>query len=424
MDLTSPADPDLPADPAYHRGAGCLRPQLSGPIAAIVPCPFPANHGTPGSVREIIENQVAYGYDVHVFTYPIQDGPPLDPRIKVHRVGLFGSSEHITVGPTYLKPLWDLLIVFKLCRLARRYQFSVIHGYNYEGALFGWLARLWTRKPLVFEHFNTMIDELASYDFIKPRWLANMLARTLDYWVPRLATRIVTISPPSEAFLLSQGVRRERIVQIPMGIDPTIFQGGDGEGVRREYNLDRRPVIMYTGLINHFQRIDYLIEAMAVVAERQPDARLMLVTNYIESRDLEELDALLEQHGLQDSVIRTTPQPLERVADFLAAADVCVVPRPNCPGVPVKLLNYMAAGKSIVVPQGSSMNLRDRIDALVTSDDDSAAIGHAILELLADPQLRTQLEANAPVTLEQRFSLQAICRQLGDVYADIDRSQS
>jgi len=366
-----------------------------------------------------VQRQVQLGYDVHVFTYPLEDDVPLVPAPALHRVAMLGSSRRIKVGPMWRRPLWNLMIVWKICRLARQHHFTAIHAYNYEGAVFGWLARLWLRLPLVFHHFNTMIDELPSYNFIKPHWLAALLARALDYWAPRMSTRIIAISDPIENFLLSKGIDRQKIVKIPMGVESAVFKHRSGKRIRDEYGLGRRPIVMYAGLLNRFQRLDYLLEGMAVVAREREDAVLMLVTNYIEPEDRQEIDALIARLHLEGRIIITSPEPFERVPDYLAAADVCVVSRPDCPGVAVKMLNYMAAGKAIVVPAGSSMGLGHRDDAFVVPDHDGAAIGQGILELLDNEALRARLATNAPLTLEERFGLTTICQQIGEVYEEV-----
>jgi glycosyltransferase involved in cell wall biosynthesis len=396
-------------------------PARLGPIAVIAPCPFPANHGTPGSIREIVQVQVRKGYDIHVFTYPFGDELPLDPHVRLHRAPMLGWSRRIKVGPMWRRPWWNLLIVLKICSLASKYRFRVIHAYNYEGGLFGWLAHLWLRRPLVFHHFNTMIDELPSYNFIKPAWLATWLARALDYWVPRMATRIIAISDAIEQFLVTQGIDPRRIVKIPMGIDPSIFKNHDGRTIRQEYGLGDRPVIMYAGLLNRFQRLDYLLQGMSVVRQARPDARLVLVTNYIEPEDHQECLRLLSELQLKDVVVITRPEPLERLPDYLAAADVCVVSRPDCPGVAIKMLNYMGAGKAIVVPEGSSMGLVHGQDAYIVRDHDGAAIGRGVLDLLSDETLRRHLGENAAVSLERRFGLETICTDIGRLYVELVR---
>src|SRR5437879_1067471 len=40
-------------------------------VCVLAACPFPANHGTPGSIREMSEAVAALGHEVHIVTYHI-----------------------------------------------------------------------------------------------------------------------------------------------------------------------------------------------------------------------------------------------------------------------------------------------------------------------------------------------------------------
>src|SRR5438128_8732926 len=46
-------------------------------ICVLAACPFPANHGTPGSIREICEALAELGHEVHIVTYHFGEDIPL-----------------------------------------------------------------------------------------------------------------------------------------------------------------------------------------------------------------------------------------------------------------------------------------------------------------------------------------------------------
>jgi len=384
-------------------------------LAAIAPCPFPVNHGTPGSIREIVQKQVRRGHDVHVITYPLSDRVEMDPRVKLHRVAMLGRSRRIQVGPTWRRPLWDFLAVLKLIGVGRREKIELVHAYNYEGALIGWCACLVLRVPLVFTTFNTMEDELPSYEFL-PRWIAEPFSRFLDRRVPPLADRVIAISGELVDFLLDLGIEPERIDEIPMGIDPAEIEGGDGDAIRERYGIGDAPLVVYAGLLNIFQRIDILLDAWVDVVQEVPEARLLLAANYLEPDDPDRLNAHCARAGIADSVVLTDERPFEEVKDFLAAADITVVPRPNCPGVPIKMLNYLAARKAVVTPEGSSKGLIDEKDALLARDGDPAHLASQMLRLLKDTDLREKIAVGGRKALDERFSLDAICADMEGVY--------
>src|SRR5260370_7497596 len=89
------------------------------------------------------------------------------------------------------------------------------------------------------------------------------------------------------------------------------------------------------------------------------------------------------------------PDALSDLPDYLAAATVAVAPRPECPGHPIKLLNYMASGKPIVCFAGGAKGLTHMHDALVVPDHDWQAMGDAILGFLRNPELAEKLGGNA-----------------------------
>src|SRR5712692_6767016 len=48
-------------------------------------CPFPANHGTPGSIREMAEAISERGHDVHIVTYHFGENIPVRGP-QLHRI--------------------------------------------------------------------------------------------------------------------------------------------------------------------------------------------------------------------------------------------------------------------------------------------------------------------------------------------------
>lgn len=404
--------PEKGAEPEIEAGELAAQPRK---IAVVAPCPFPVNHGTPGSIREIVQKQAQRGHEVHVVTYPLQDEVPLDPRVNVHRVPMLGRCRRIQVGPTWRRPFWDGFAVLKLAQVIHQHDIEVIHAYNYEGALIGWVARGLMQTPLVFTTFNTMEDELPSYEFL-PYSVSVPLSKFLDTVVPHTADRVIAISPELIELLEGIGVGANRVAEIPMGIDPAEIEGGNGDVIRKEYSLGDRPLVVYTGLLNQFQRIDILIDAWAAVVKEQPEARLLLVANYLEPEDPGRILDHCRRLHLEDSVILTEERPFSDVKDFLAAADVTVVPRPSCPGVPIKMLNYLAAGKAVVTPEGSAKGLAHESEALLARDGDPADLARHVLRVLEDEHLRARIADAGCKALHDRFSLDAICSSIEGVY--------
>jgi 1,2-diacylglycerol 3-alpha-glucosyltransferase len=152
---------------------------LTYSIAMVAACPFPANHGTPAAIREMSEELARRGHSIRVVTYPLSDDIPL-AGVEIDRVAHVGSNREVNVGPSYQRLAFDALLVVKLRQIVRRHQVELIHAHNYEAALIAGVVGRLTRVPVIYNAINTMIDELPSYNFFRPRVLATGLANLLD----------------------------------------------------------------------------------------------------------------------------------------------------------------------------------------------------------------------------------------------------
>ena len=379
-----------------------------------VASPFPANHGTPGSIREMAAAIAARGHEVHVVTYHFGEGP--EPAgVAIHRIGDLGLGRKVVVGPTWAKPLQDLQMVFTLWRVIRKHRIDLIHAHNYEGALVGWLGKLLTGRPLLYNACNTMSDELGSYGFL-PRPMANALARFLDWFVPRLPDVTVAISDDLARFLSARGVPADRLHVIPLGIDPGIFESVDRDAARRRLHGGSEPLVIYTGCLDGLQRIDYLLQAMTVVRARVPDTRLLLVANAVKEEQLEAVKRQARELGIADALEIVVSESFAEIPPWLAAADAAVVPRPSCPGFPVKLLNYLAAGTPVAVFEGSAKGLRHDENALLAPDGDWRALGEAIALLLVDRARGARLAKNGRQWIHEQYAWPALTDRTVAVY--------
>lgn len=391
-------------------------PQTGYSIAMVAACPFPANHGSAASIREMSDTLSEMGHHVHIVTYPTGQDEIRVRHASVHRTAPFRPESNAKVGPSPEKFLLDLKLLQLLCRVIRREQIDVIHAHNYEGALIGVLAKWITRRPLLYNAVNLMSDELAGYRFIRPAWLAHALARALDWFTPIFPDHITAVSPELRDWFVEHGVPERKVDVVPAGIEPELFDHPTPEKFRSQYSLNDRPVVMYTGVLNAFQRIDYLLRAFAVVLQEQPDALLLMVSPLLSEGHEKEHKELAAELGIARSTVWIAPHALEDLPSYLALADVTVVPRPDCPGHPVKLLNYMLAGKPIVCCMGAAKGVRHLHDAFIVANHDCEALGRGIMTLLKDRALAAELGANARATVLADFDWRLICRKIERIY--------
>lgn len=394
-------------------------------VAIVAACPFPANHGTPGGIREKAEALVELGHEVHIVTYAQCQStqPVVGPT--VHRIPRVGPVDRIVVGPSFARMYWDVLLAFKTISVAMEHDVDVIHALNYEGALAGAIASWVTGKPLVYGAVNTMIDELPTYKFMPP-WLARCIARVLDYHVPRMADRIVCYTPAIRDFLVRAGVEGGRIDVTKLGIDLGMFRDPCPHAVRAAriaMHAENDPLVVYTGVLNRFQRLDYLLGAMKIVRKSLPTARLAFVQTVDVPDEQRQIEVLAHEFGLADAVVFPPVTSLQQLPAYVAAADATAIPRPDCPGVPVKLINFMAAGRPVVVTRGSGQGLTDGVEALISEDHDVPGMARALVRVLTDKELAERLGRSARAHAYAEYDRLATTRKLVASYRSaLDRA--
>jgi glycosyltransferase involved in cell wall biosynthesis len=234
-----------------------------------------------------------------------------------------------------------------------------------------------------------------------------------------MGDHVIAISEDLHRDLLQKGIRTDRLSLVPAGVDAALFENKDPNVMRSRYKIGSRPLVVYTGTLDTFQRIDLLLIAMRLVIDKIPEAMLLIAGNIIRASDLAQFSDLARELGIAPNVIFTDERPLEEMPYFLASADVAVAPRPSCPGFPIKLLNYMAAAKPIVVFHGSAKGLQNMQNAIVVPDQDSQEYGRAILTILQDPPLALALGSNARQTVQRTFDWPTLARKIERIYAEL-----
>jgi glycosyltransferase involved in cell wall biosynthesis len=183
--------------------------------------------------------------------------------------------------------------------------------------------------------------------------------------------------------------------------------------IRARFGFGERPVLLYTGNLDGYQNLELLLASMAIVRRTAGDALLVLAT-HATPRDL---PSYLRR--LPAGVRLVTAGDFATVRDLIQVADLALCPRREWSGFPMKLLNYMAAAKAVVVSAGSAKAVEHGGNGIVVRDDDAAAYAAAILELLADPVRRRVLGAAARRTVEDEYGWERVIDQVEATYETV-----
>jgi glycosyltransferase involved in cell wall biosynthesis len=216
-----------------------------------------------------------------------------------------------------------------------------------------------------------------------------------------------SVSRADAVFVISDALRRRLLDRMP-ALDGKVeveHDAADLEAIRPELldrdaargrlGLDRDgpPVVVYTGRVNVAKGAAVLLGAADVLAES--GTRVILVGRVYE----EELKA---RAARMPNVWLTGFVPPAQVADYVAAADVLVLP--STPSLayaqytsPLKLFEYMASGRPVVASDLPVLReiLRDGENALLYPPESDGALAAAIRRLRDEPGLGSRLAEQA-----------------------------
>ncbi|MTV41907.1 glycosyltransferase, partial [Duganella radicis] len=165
--------------------------------------------------------------------------------------------------------------------------------------------------------------------------------------VLRGASHVCVQSDAMKDYVAARAIPAARISAVPMGVDTELLD--QQQGAARRLPADQGvPLIAYLGTLDHMRRLDLVIDALALVRQRHPAARLLLVGGSPDQADTDKLLAHAAALGLADAVHITGWMPGEQAWQLLRGADAAIsyIPR----GVmydyssPTKLLEYLALG--------------------------------------------------------------------------------
>jgi len=164
------------------------------------------------------------------------------------------------------------------------------------------------------------------------------------------------------------------------------------------------PLVGSFGFLNAHKRIPQLLSAFALLRERRPGARLLLVGPEAPGLHIEER---IENLGLTSAVERHGYVPEERFWSLLAACDVCVSLRwPTMGETSAGVIRMLSLAKPIVVSDVDAFReLPDDVVVKIAPDEREVESLAAALLALADPARREALSAAAQAYAEREHRL-------------------
>ncbi|HVR10089.1 MAG TPA: glycosyltransferase [Thermoanaerobaculia bacterium] len=284
--------------------------------------------------------------------------------------------------------------------------------------------------PLVYE-INAPAAELALY--FDEHLHLPLVAGWLEGFKLRRADAVTTVSTALREHLLVRhrlrGWAADKIVVVPNGADLAAFRpdneisplarhlltnpaaeetcmaayGQTGAGAYGKTcgaphgdtdaaAVEDEVVIGFVGSFQKFHGVELLADMALRVAEVRPQVRFLLVGDGPGAAQARQRLA-----PLGSRVVTTGAVPHAAVPGLVAAFDVGVLPETSFYACPLKVIEWMAAGKAVVAPRHGPLCevLADGEEGVLFPPRDLGALVEAVLRLVDRPALRRRLGAAA-----------------------------
>ncbi|MDR3641247.1 MAG: glycosyltransferase [Humidesulfovibrio sp.] len=224
-----------------------------------------------------------------------------------------------------------------------------------------------------------------------------------------------TIYAPSHSTaedLAGRGIKAERIVVHPRGVDAERFHPNQQGRFFEDLGLARQFKILYVGRVSREKSLDVLAEAFRLVHLHRPDARLVIVGDgpYLEEMRAQTADLPVIFTGYLQGDVLTSAYAGADLFVFPSATDTFgnVVLEAQASGLPVVVTN--SGGPREAMQPGRT--------GLVVAPYDPRALGMSVLDLMLDRERLASMASLARKFAAQTSFDQAFLRTW-DIYASI-----
>lgn len=320
-----------------------------------------------------------------------------------------------------IRPLQDLVGLYRLWRYLRSEGFTVVHTHTTKAGFVGRIAARLAGVPVVLHtvhgfafHEQSPASKIAFYTALE--WIAGCFCHC-----------IITVSEFHREWALRLHIAApEKIVAIPNGIpDGALERGASRDAIREALGLAPDDVFLFTpGRVAPEKGLEELLMAMAVLpADVRPRVHAVLAGD---GPLLAELERRVAELGIGGQVKLLGFR--SDIADLLSACDIVALPSWR-EGLSISLLESMCAGRAIVASTiGSNLEALDARGpagpaAQLVDAGDVAALASAIATLAGDPALREELGRRARALWEARYTAEKALAQYERTYVDLLRRQ-
>jgi glycosyltransferase involved in cell wall biosynthesis len=383
-------------------------------ILMVAPQPFFRPRGTPFSVLHRIRALTRLGHRVDLVTYPFGETPRVE-GLTVHRTARPPAVRDVAIGPSIAKLFLDIPVFSTARRMAVSGAFDLLHSHEEAGLLGAWVRRR-TGLPHLYDMHSSLPQQFANFG----RWdlpgVAGLFG-AVERFTLEHADGVIAVCPELAEHVTASGFEGPlEMIENTMDFDAPPASAAASAALREQLGVGSARLVVYTGTLEAYQGMGLLVEAAGAVAAAAPDVRFVIVGGNPDQ--VRALRAAALAAGVGDRfVLKGSLAPTD-VFRYLEIADALVTCRVRGTNTPLKVYQYLRAGRPIVATDVRSHTqvLDDATAELV--EPEPGAIAAGLGRVLTDERRARELSGNAARRAEEKYGqrryMAAVARILED----------
>jgi glycosyltransferase involved in cell wall biosynthesis len=179
------------------------------------------------------------------------------------------------------------------------------------------------------------------------------------------------------------------------------------------------PYILFLGRIHAKKGLDILVPAFEQIARSSPHVSLV-IAGTVDAAYARQFEGLLSENSARDRIRLTGNVSGADKARLLAGASIFVLTS-HSEGLPVAVLEALSAGLPVVITPGCNLPEVAAAHAGIEVAPEVQSTAAALMTLVADPELRSEMGSNARKLARESFSWQGVARRVLELCRSITK---
>jgi len=345
--------------------------------------------------NHLAERMVKKGHVVKVIDFELnyrkQQNKQIFSKRKTHKISrMLPDAYHEVIRPPFLRlPLLDYLSMFYFYRKEINRQ---IHEFKPDVIIADGIITPFLAFHLAKKHHIKTVYYCIDLDYkLIPQLYLQPIGRLIESMNISKADRVISINEALREYTIRMGAKRDNTEVIRAGVNKKMFNPEiSGEKIRKTYGIGKEDTLLFfVGWLYHFSGLKEVIKELAHC--KRDDIKLLIVGDGDAYDDLKQL---IEEYNVTDKVFMIGKKPYNELPEYLAAADICILPAYNNEImrdiVPIKMYEYMAMGNPVIATKLHGLISEFGVGNGIIYEDSPEKVVNSAIEIINKGTIRIE----------------------------------